>query len=198
MFDVRSLVWGLLALCGGCVEKPKCDLSSDEKVRVHYQKLTGEALDTDRPCMERAGTFPGVVRIGEFAHDHGCRWTHIIAACQLDPPDGAAKSMAAAGWGKADAEKRVKLARAWLTESEGVDMLLSQPAGWPSDKAYRSPAGEATADGGLVMRYWVQGRIGKRPGRRYWQEEVKFRPDGTHEEAKTVEKVEISSKDSDP
>ena len=194
---VRSVLWGLLSVCGACTETPKCDVSTDEAVRALYHKLTSEELDTRHSCLERSGTFAGVVRLGSFAHDHGCKWNHIISQCQIDPPNAAQQAMAQAGWNKADARTRQKLALAWMTEVEGVDLLRSQPSGWPKDKACRDPDSTPTPDGGLVVRYWVSGRQGKSRARHYWQSEVPFDRDGSHRKAKTIDEVSIEIETSD-
>ena len=59
---------------GLCPSAPKCDVSQKDSVRALYKQLTGEDLDTRHDCIQQSSTFPGVVAIGHFAHDDGCRY----------------------------------------------------------------------------------------------------------------------------
>jgi len=121
-------------------------------VRALYKQLTGEELDTRHDCIQQSSTFPGVVAIGHFAHDDGCRYEQVLVDCQLDPPQSGSRVLTKAGWRRADTARRVSLARAWLTEGEGVLLLPRDP---------EPEAAVATSDGGLRLRYWVAGRTHK-------------------------------------
>lgn len=161
-------VW---TLAMGCTRAPQCEVGTNDQVRALVHKLSGEELDTRHECIERSATFPGVIRIGTFYYDHGCRWRQVLVGCQLDPPDAAAKALGAAGWRKADAGERRRLAVAWLREALGED-IVAAPAG-------ATEVATPTADGGLKLRFWAHQPARKSARARDAQHEVTFAADGS-------------------
>lgn len=196
----KTIGWLCLGLLGasplvGCKRAPACDVSSNDAVRALYRKLSSEELDAKHECIERSAVFPGLVRVGHFAHDRGCRYRQVIVNCQLDPPDVGRQVLASAGWAKADLAKRQQLALAWLAEGEDEGVLHTQPAQWPMGKAFTAPQSSATDDGGLLLRYWQGKHRGKTRTTSFRSMEVRFQKDGSHsppQEGETVD-VELGS-----
>jgi hypothetical protein len=174
-----------------CAEPGTCDVSTNDGVRALYTKLTKNTLDTKHECIERSTAFPGLVRVGVFFHDRGCRWKHVIVGCQIDPQNVGAQALALAGWGKADVAARQRLALAWLQEGEGIQIDRTTPDRWIKSKPFTPPAGTATANGGLTLRYWTHGPIGMQPILNYTLIEMTFAADGSHDAGKPVDSVEI-------
>lgn len=168
-----------------------CDVSTNDGVRALYTKLTGDTLDTKHECIERSTTFPGLIRVGVFYHDRGCRFKHVIVACQLDPENVGAQALALAGWGKADVATRERLALSWLREGEGVQIDRTAPERWSQAKPFSPPKGTATANGGLTLRYWTHGPIGMLPVVTHTLVETTFAADGSHGNAKQLDSVDI-------
>src|SRR5262245_15865373 len=124
-----------------------CDTSTDDGVTAAYTKATGKTLPKEHRCATRSKTFPGLVRIGMFAHDRGCIPQGILVGCAMNPTGFAAAAMAKAGWDKADLAKRKELASAWLTEIDDFSIVSTKPDKFP--KAF-TPVG-AKADGKNVV-----------------------------------------------
>ena len=192
----KTIGWLCLGLLGasplvGCKRAPACDVSSNDAVRALYHKLTNEELDTKHECIERSAVFPGLVRVGHFAYDRGCRDRNVIVNCQLDPPDVARQALASAGWAQADLAQRQQLALSWLTEGEDDVVLRAQPSQWPTGKAFAPPQSSATDDGGLLLRYWRGTHHGKTRMTSFTSVEVRFQKDGSHSPAQEGESVEV-------
>jgi antitoxin component YwqK of YwqJK toxin-antitoxin module len=101
-------------------------------------------------CAKRPELFPGVIVLGEFAHDHGCFNPIAYADCDLRKPLNGTQLMARAGWKKALPPLREQLALAYVNE---VALAWSRTS---------EPALEKLPDGGLVLRASVDSPIGMR------------------------------------
>jgi antitoxin component YwqK of YwqJK toxin-antitoxin module len=147
------------------------DCATDQGAREAWTEATGKRLDDDGGCFERARHFGGVVIVGGFAHDRGCMTMGYLLDCEhttdLDP----ARLLARAGWKKARAENREKLAMYYLREIatrwEGGLTDDPEPA-----RFVREP------DGGITVVAWVAEPSGMRCGRTVHQMEYRFSDQG--------------------
>jgi hypothetical protein len=180
------LVLMTAAACG----RGRCDTSSDDGVRAIYHRATGRDLPSDKQwrCIDRVDEFPGVVKVGSFAQDRGCRYEGVVYGCSFgSTKDVQAKVLAGAGWAKADAKKRGDLAQRWLEGIEDVRMLTSaDPAFAAAQKTFAAPEMVPAADGGLTWRYWTS-TSGMKRGAHYYHYETSFKPDGSPGEDKQLE-----------
>src|SRR4051812_30208596 len=164
LISMLGLLVGLGMQSPGHAGPASCDVSTKDGVRALYKRLANEDLETDHDCIRISGKFVGLVRVGAFYHNDGCRWKQTIYGCQLDPPDAARRVMAAAGWAKGDAKLRDELALSWLAEVEDISPLGAQPAEWPKRaKIFQPPQSKPTADGGLEVKFWQKDRPHRRP-----------------------------------
>jgi hypothetical protein len=169
-----------LVLLAACSAKGAelCDVSTDAKLGAVYKRATGNALPKE--CVARSTSFPGLVTVGAFANDRGCRWREIVYGCDVGKADIGARAMAAAGWGGADAEKRKQLVLAWVRDVHHDSPLDAEPEAGvfaKHGKTFSAPAAEAK-DGGVLLHYWTIEPAGMRAETRYSAVEVQFAASG--------------------
>lgn len=177
---------------------PACDTSSDEIARQNYERVTGNKVTYHVDCVERAESFPGIVSVGKFAFDAGCRWSAILDLCAPDPisreKNVAARAMAAAGWGAAKDPRRGELALAWLNEPMHARIQWNEPSDWKkSGKAFSKPSTKKEGQN-LVTRFWAMKETGKVPVHRLFFVEVRFDAKGVPGPTKVIDQVEIPIK----
>jgi|JI9StandDraft_1071089.scaffolds.fasta_scaffold04458_3 antitoxin component YwqK of YwqJK toxin-antitoxin module len=137
-YDDGDVIRTVLHHDGKPLGKPAADDKCATKATIAavYQAQTGSPLgDGDAHCVRPALHFPGVVAIGDFAHDRGCAGDDVLVDCKyMDTPDGAA-ILARAGWQKATPATRELLARYYVDEvalawsRSGEASVERQPSG---------------------------------------------------------------------
>ncbi|HTR50219.1 MAG TPA: hypothetical protein VMJ10_05885 [Kofleriaceae bacterium] len=157
----------VLAASSAHADSPRCDVSTDAGIDAAYKAATGHEMSTyGGRCVERSETFKGLIVVGSFASDLGCRWEGVLNGCKWNDRGAPRAAMAAAGWAKANAAKRQELALAWLREIDQV----------------RVEDEKVTADKDKVtIEYYEHGPVGMTPTPppRYHYRVV-FGADGTH------------------
>ncbi len=146
---------------------------TDDEVRAAYAKATGRQLGgRDHPgCIERAVHFPGIVFVGDFAHDRGCMGQAALIDCAVARLDPAAV-LARAGWAKARPELREKIALDYLREIAFVwdGSISDQP---------KPPSVTREPDGGITIDLWLTAPSGMQRGVTRHHHEYRFSASGT-------------------
>lgn len=109
------------------------------------------SLELRHGCAKRPELFPGVIVLGDFAHDYGCYKPVAYADCDLRRPLNGTQLMARAGWKKARPVLRAQLALAYVN-----DIALA----WSRSS---EPTLETLPDGGLLLRASVDSPPGMSP-----------------------------------
>lgn len=174
---------------------PLCDTSSDETAARSYERVTGQKIAPRVDCFARAESFPGVVSVGKFAHDRGCRWTTVLDLCAPDPAarekNAAARAMASAGWATAKEAARGELALKWLTEVMHAHVQWNEPTYWKkAGKPFDKPTAKKEGNG-IVARFWASMEAGMTPVYRLVQAEVRFDARGVPGAPKVIAQLEI-------
>jgi hypothetical protein len=158
-----------------------CDVSTDAGLAAAYKAATGRDLPQAHPCARVSSTFAGLVAIGSFAYDRGCRYTDVIASCKLNPKGYAAAAMAKAGWAKA--AMKTQLALAWLREIDDRAVIEGIDGKVPGVTEVQTELGK---DGSLRVEGWVREPSGMRRGASFTKIRVMFAADGTHGAIETI------------
>ena len=123
-------------------------------------------------CVHRAADFPGVILVGSFADDRGCMPDLVIIDCaRHDGPPPASLILNRAGWGRADADRRERLALSYLRQVATV--FHGRVADTPAP-----PKTETNADGQVTVEVWIDRPAGFREGRVADRLRYTFRSDG--------------------
>ena len=76
----------------------------------------------------------------------------------------------------ADAEQ--KLARAWLSDTFGYEIIDAAPPGWDPSTPFTPPAAKSRETTGLELKFWAAEPAGKTRERTYTKWVVTLGPDG--------------------
>lgn len=125
----------------------KC--ATDEGLERELKKQRN--LEVRHLCVKRPELFPGVVVLGEFAHDRGCADPVTYADCNLRKPLNGTDLMLRAGWKSASPELRRRLALEYVNE-------VALVWGGRSDE----PTIELLPDGTLILRASTSSPVGMR------------------------------------
>lgn len=177
---------------------PACDTTSDEAAQRSYERVTGNKVLPSVDCFARAESFPGIVSVGKFAHDRGCKWTAVLDLCAADAvsreKNAAARAMASAGWAAAKDEARGSLALKWLVEVMHAHVQWNEPTWWKkSGKTFSKPSGKKEGNG-IAARFWASMETGMVPMYRSVLAEVRFDAKGVPGAPKVIERVEVPIK----
>src|SRR6185436_20655123 len=96
------------------------DLSTDEGVNAAREAIAGKKLDDhSKRCIRRDTSIPGIVIVGGFAFDYGCRFQGAFINSRYVGTDdkGMSRSaLEALGWKTAKPQQRELFALAWVQE----------------------------------------------------------------------------------
>lgn len=182
----------LLCLCGSLCfaavtpgqDLSRYDLSTDEGVNAAREAVAGKPLDDhSKRCIQRDPSLPGIVVVGGFAFDYGCRLQGAFAGSRyLTAEDEAFSKTAlkALGWNAANRTQREKLAQAWV--ARGLMAFLAVISDKNEDfvgHSFQPPQTVTRADGSIVVKLWIRLPSGRVRGTRYELREYSFSRDGT-------------------
>lgn len=110
--------WLTITAGGRAQDLSQFDLSTDEGVNAAREAIAGKKLDErSKRCISRDQSLPGMVVVGGFAFDYGCRFQGVFINLRYVATEDKALSrnaLEALGWKTANRELREKLAQAWL------------------------------------------------------------------------------------
>lgn len=190
----------LFCLCGSLCfaaairgqELSKFDLSTNDGVNAAREAIAGKPLDDhSKRCIQRDPGLPGIVVVGGFAFDYGCRLQGAFVGSRYLTADDEAFSRTALGtlgWKAADRSQREKLAQAWV--ARGLMAFLSVIADKNEDFAghsFQPPQTVTTADGNIAVKLWIRLPSGRVRGTRYELREYRFSSDGNFTGDTTLE-----------
>lgn len=163
-------------------EPKTADLSSEEAVRAAYKEQVGKELHED-DCVGQTGV-KGVVLIGGFAHDRGCRITGgFVNGKYIDEHKLMSEGLALVGWKELGSADRTALAPEWAERvlfHWGGDFVkeTNKAFDFKDTPAFAAPA--TTEDGEtVVVTAWISLPPGMQDIDAYEQIELRFAPDGT-------------------
>lgn len=159
---------------------------SSAAVREAVKAATGEDLGADL-CTVSPSTFPRVIVVGGFADDRGCMYEGMFVDRTWYGSGGERPTQAVlrtAGWADADAEKRQKLARAWVYEVSnafGGSFVAETTTAFSFGDTpdFEPPRVSATEDGGVIVSGWIEEPSGMVWESAYHFVEYRFGPDAT-------------------
>jgi hypothetical protein len=149
--------WGI-----GASSSDAPDLSTDEGVRLAYNRAAGASCDQVARCLcvRRWDATPEVVIVGAFRYDAGCadpgafvhgEWYPTISKATLPALD-------AVGWKTAEDERRAKLAVDWANQGlRAFDgpLLTDRPSTLPESRPFSPPTVESDGAHGVRISGWV-------------------------------------------
>ncbi|MGZ8844186.1 MAG: hypothetical protein ACXW18_11025 [Pyrinomonadaceae bacterium] len=160
----------------------KFDLSTNEGVNAAREAVNGKPVDDrSKRCLRRDKSLSGIVIVGNFAYDYGCRLEGaFIASRYLTARDkGLSKAaLEELGWKAANQQQREALAQAWVTKGLlGFSEVASKKPEDFADHPFQSPGVVTRANGETAVTLWVRLPSGRSRGRAYQLREYKFSSD---------------------
>ncbi len=161
----------------------KFDLSTNDGVNAAREAIGGKPLDErSKRCIRRDKSLPGVIAVGGFAYDYGCRFQGVFVNSQYLTDDDKALSrtaLDAVGWNRGDRSQRENAAQAWV--ANGLLAFLTVISVKNSDftnHSFQPPQTSTRADGTVAVTLWVRLPSGRVPGTRYDLREYRFSSEG--------------------
>jgi hypothetical protein len=168
------------------------DLSTDEGVNAAREAIAGKKLDErSKRCIRRDQSLPGMVVVGGFASDYGCRLQGVFISSRYVAIEDKALSrsaLEALGWRTANRESREKLAQAWLERGlfAFVTVLRAKNEDF-QNHSFQPPGAVTRENGETVVTLWIRLPSGRVRGRTYQLREYRFSSDGDFAGSKTLE-----------
>lgn len=168
------------------------DLTTDEGVNAAREAISGKKLDDrSKRCISRDKSLPGMVVVGSFASDYGCRFQGVFVGSRYVATQDKALSksaLEALGWKSANRELREKLALAWLEKGlfAFVTVIRAQNDDF-QNRTFQPPGAVTGENAETVVRLWIRLPAGRVRGRPYQLREYRFSTDGDFAGSKTLE-----------
>lgn len=137
-----------------------------------WDKAKGREISTsdEGACVWRAWGFPGVIVLGSFAHDRGCKPMGTFIDCELGEWTSV-ELLARAGWNKAKPKARETIAMRYLRQ-----IHTKYRSGLTDDPA--KPVIKSGNDGSVTVTAWTARPSGMRRGRTIDKRRYKFSASG--------------------
>jgi hypothetical protein len=168
------------------------DLTTDEGVNAAREAVTGKKPDDrSKRCISRHKSLPGMVVVGGFASDYGCRFQGVFTGSRYLATEDKALSkgaLEALGWKSANRELREKLALAWL--EKGLFAFVTVIRARNDDfqnRTFQTPGAVTSETNETVVTLWIRLPAGRGRGRPYQLREYRFSSDGDFAGSKTLE-----------
>ena len=169
------------------------DLSTNDGVTAAREAIAGKPLDDrSKNCIRRHASLPGIVVVGGFAFDYGCRLQGVFIKSSyvgVDDKLMSRNALESLGWKNANQQHREALAQAWVAKGLlGFLSVLSAKNEDFAEHSFQPPQSSTNADGETVVTLWMRlpsrGRV---RGTAYQLREYKFSKDGDFAGNKTLE-----------
>jgi hypothetical protein len=159
------------------------DLSTDDGVNAARESITGKKIEErSKRCIRRDPSLPGIIVVGGFAFDLGCRLQGAFIGSSYvgtDDKSMSRKALEALGWKSADQKKREALAQAWVAKGLlGFLRVISVANEDFADRSFQAPLTMTKAGGETVVTLWLRLPSGRARGTAYQLREYRFAPDG--------------------
>lgn len=176
------------------------DLSTNDGVNAAREAIAGKPLDArSKNCIRRHASLPGIVGVGGFAFDYGCRLQGVFIKSSYVAVDDKLMSLSALealGWKTANQQHRQVLAQAWVVKGLlGFVSVLSAKNEHFAEHSFQPPQASTNSDGETVVTLWMRLPSGRVRGTAYQLREYKFSKDGDFLGNKTLENFTAPPKD---
>ena len=164
-------------------DRPKFDLSTDEGVNAAREAVTGKKVDPrSTRCIRRHADLPGIVMVGGFASDYGCRLQGAFVGSRYLATDekGLSRSaLEALGWQADNRQQREKLVQAWVVRGLlGFLTVLATKNEDFANRSFQPPQAVSREDGATAVTLWIRLPSGRVRGTTYQLREYRFSSDG--------------------
>ena len=168
------------------------DLSTNDGVNAAREAIAGKPLDDrSKRCIHRDRSLAGIVVVGGFAFDYGCRLQGVFIKSSYVGVDDKSMSRSALeflGWKTANQQQREALAQAWVADGLlGFLTVLSAKNEHFAEHSFQVPQASTNSDGETVVTLWMRLPSGRVRGTTYQLREYKFSQDGDFAGNKTLE-----------
>ena len=170
----------------------KFDLSTDAGVTAAREAIAGKPLDErSKNCVRRDASLPGIVVVGGFAFDYGCRLQGAFIKSSYVGVDDkllSRNALEALGWKTANRQQRETLAQAWVAKGLlGFLSVLSAKNEHFAEHSFQPPQSTTNSAGETVVMLWMRLPSGRVRGTTYQLREYRFSKDGDFLGNKTLE-----------
>lgn len=168
------------------------DLSTNDGVNAAREAIAGKPLDDrSKNCIRRHASLPGIVVVGGFAFDYGCRLQGVFIKSSyvgVDDKSMSRSALEALGWKTANQQQREALAQVWVAKGLlGFLSVLSARNEHFAEHSFQPPQASTNSDGETVVTLWMRLPSGRVRGTSYQLREYKFSKDGDFAGNKTLE-----------
>lgn len=186
----------VLAATASAQDISQFDLSTDDGINAAREAIAGKKLDDrSKRCIHRNQSLPGLVVVGSFAFDYGCRLQGAFIKSRYVPAGGDLKEISrvalnALGWKAANPKERETLAQAWVVK--GLLGFLTVVSAKPKNftgPSFQPPRVTTKTDGTTVVTVWVGLPMGRAREKTYQLREYVFWTDGTFLGSRTLDLV---------
>ena len=170
----------------------KFDLTTDDGVTAAREAIAGKPLDErSKNCVRRDASLPGIVVVGGFAFDYGCRLQGVFIKSSYVGVDDkllSRNALEALGWKTANRQQREALAQAWVAKGLlGFLSVLSAKNEHFAGHSFQPPQSTTNSAGETVVTLWMRLPSGRVRGTTYQLREYRFSKDGDFLGNKTLE-----------
>jgi hypothetical protein len=182
----------VLAAITAAQDLSQFDLSTNDGVNAAREAIAGKPLDErSKNCIRRHASLPGMVVVGGFAYDYGCRLQGVFmksSYVRVDDKSMSRSALEALGWKTANQQQREVLAQAWVVKGIlGFVSVLSAKNEHFAEHSFQTPQASTNSDGETVVTLWLRLPSGRVRGTAYQLREYKFAKDGDFLGNKTLE-----------
>jgi hypothetical protein len=168
------------------------DLSTNDGVNAAREAISGKKIDErSKNCIQRDRSLPGIVVVGSFAFDRGCRLDGVFVNSRYIGTDDKGMSKGALetlGWKTAKQPQREKLAQAWVEQGLlGFLTVVSKENEHFAGRAFQPPQTVTGAGAETVVTLWIRLPAGRARGTAYQRREYRFSKDGDFMGSKTLD-----------
>lgn len=173
----------LLSSIGTAQDISQFDLSTNDGVNAAREAIAGKKLALrSKSCIKRGSKLPGIVAVGGFAFDRGCRLEGVFINSQYVASDDNSMSrsaLEALGWKTMNQSQREKLAEAWVENGLlGFLTVISEKNEDFAGRAFQSIQTVTRPDGDTAVTLWIRLPSGRVRGTTYQLRAYRFSKDG--------------------
>jgi hypothetical protein len=181
LFCLCSCLWFTAAVHGQ--DLSRFDLSTNHGVNAAREAIAGKPIDDrSKRCIRRDTNLPGIIVVGGFAFDYGCRLQGAFVNLHYLTADDKALSrtaLEALGWKTGNQLQRERVVQTWV--AKGLLAFLTVVSFKNADfdnRPFQPPQTSIRADGSIAVTLWVRLPSGRVRGTRYELREYRFSKDG--------------------
>lgn len=155
-----SLILALAAIAPA-QDPSQFDLSTNDGVNAAREAIAGKPLDDrSKRCIHRNRNLPGIVVVGGFAFDYGCRLQGVFIKSSyvgVDDKSMSRSALESLGWKTAKQHQRGALAQAWVAKGVlGFLSVLSAKNEHFAEHSFQPPQASTNSDGEIVGTLWMR------------------------------------------